>query len=104
VGRDLLPALWDRSDDAVLILVKDALLCRAATSTIQPPPERSPWVGAGAIAGRGFEIEWGGVPGGAQRIELTGSQPAIEAPGARTKISTRRFCARALGVFAGTRG
>lgn len=42
--------------------------------------------------------------GASQRIELTGSQPAIEAPGARTKISTRRFCVRALGLFEGTRG
>ena len=42
--------------------------------------------------------------GDRQRIELTGSQPAIEAPGARTKISTRRFWARALGFFEGTRG
>lgn len=49
---------------------------------------------------------WSRMPlaGGLQRIELTGSQPAIEAPGARTKISTRRFWARALGLFEGTRG
>ena len=35
---------------------------------------------------------------------VPGSQPAVEAPGARTKISTRRFCRRASSDLSATRG